>query len=512
MPQTHLDIFACALCVVSLAGFVFVKRRLTRTAHPFPPGPPPVGLAGNAKDMPTSNQWAVYKAMGDKYGPVVHLRVFYKHFIVVNTLEVVSELFDKRSAIYSDRPSFPMLDLMGWAWNTGLMPYGQTWRTHRRVLHGFFHEGAAKNYEDIQTRNNLVLLSSLLASPDAFRHHIRRLASANVLAISYGIKIGAHDDPWVTIAEEGTDNFGLVRPGAYIVDWIPALKYIPTWFPGAGFKRQALVWRRQVERMLHAPLDLVKSQIAAEKPVPSIAAELLQNGLNGQPVPEEVIRNSASIAYAAGSETTSTTLLFFMLAMLLNPEKQRLAQDELTRVVGPNRLPEFNDRQSLPYVEALMLEVFRMYPVFRIGLPRRVMSDDVFQGMRIPKGATIIPNAWGMLHDERLYPQPHSFMPERFLKDGELDPTVPDPRGPVFGWGRRFCLGRPHADKTVWLAVATTLACFDIRKKKDADGAEIAPNQEMRSGMLVSPEPFQCDLVPRSRAVEQVVQLASDQV
>ena len=156
--------------------------------------------------------------------------------------------------------------------------------------------------------------------------------------------------------------------------------------------------------------------------------------------------------------------------MLLFPEKQRLAQAELDRVVGSDRLPEFSDRQSLPYVEALMLEVFRTYPVFRIGtfspfphgndvshpnhipgLPRRVMSDDVYQGMRIPKGATIIPNAWyaaplrpeilltanrGMLHDEEEYPDPLEFRPERFLpEEGKKIPM--DPSKIAFGFGRR---------------------------------------------------------------------------
>lgn len=67
-----------------------------------------------------------------------------------------------------------------------------------------------------------------------------------------------------------------------------------------------------------------------------------------------------------GSQTVSTLTAFFM-AMVFSRDKQSHAQKELDRVIGQDRLPEFADRASLPYVEALMLEVVRLYPVLPLG-------------------------------------------------------------------------------------------------------------------------------------------------
>lgn len=96
--------------------------------------------------------------------------------------------------------------------------------------------------------------------------------------------------------------------------------------------------------------------------------------------------------------------------MMMNPEAQKRAQQEIDRVVGTGRLPDFGDRDSLPYVECVVQEtmryapryaethiysstVFRWYPVAPIGVPHRAMEEDEYRGMRIPKGATVIANA-----------------------------------------------------------------------------------------------------------------------
>lgn len=498
-----------ASCLGAIAAILLAAHRRLRRCLPLPPGPPARGLLGNVRDIPKSRQWIAYTELAQKYGPVVHLRVLYRHIVVLNTLEAVTDLLDRRSAIYSDRPRFHMLELIGWGWNVSLMPYGSMWREHRRVLHQFFTEDASRNYHELQTVHNNLSLHSLLETPDAFRQHVYHLSASNILSIAYGIEVASKDDPWVQLVEGGVDSFGAGAPGTYAIDWIPALRYLPAWFPGATFKRRAIEWRKSVDNMINAPVDYVKSQITTGKSVSSLAADVLRYGVNGRPIAESIVRNSAGVAYAAGSETTSSLLLFFMLSMVLYPEAQRKSQDEIDRVIGPRCLPNFSDRGSLPYVEALMLEVVRMHPVLPAGFPRRVMQDDEYRGMRIPKGATVIPNVWAITHGQRHYPDPFRFDPERYLKDGAIDSDVLDPRVPVFGWGRRECIGKSLADSTVWLFIATVLSCFDIRRKRDQNGHKVPFDPEIRSGLNVSPEPFPCDISPRSHDAERLVLLAA---
>ena len=70
----------------------------------------------------------------------------------------------------------------------------------------------------------------------------------------------------------------------------------------------------------------------------------------------------------------------FVLAMTLFPEKQALAQDELDRIVGPSRLPVMEDRASLPYVDALIKELFRWNVIAPLSVPRRTEKDDEYKG------------------------------------------------------------------------------------------------------------------------------------
>lgn len=76
------------------------------------------------------------------------------------------------------------------------------------------------------------------------------------------------------------------------------------------------------------------------------------------------------------------------------PEVQSKAQEEIDIVVGTNRLPTFDDRKRLPYVEAVMKETFRWRVVTPLSLPHSTTTDDTFGGCPIAKGAIIIPNVW----------------------------------------------------------------------------------------------------------------------
>jgi hypothetical protein len=134
-----------------------------------------------------------------------------------------------------------------------------------------------------------------------------------------------------------------------------------------------------------------------------------------------------------------------MLQLTLHPEMQRRAQKELDAVTGlPDsstyRLPTFEDREMLPYIGALVKETLRFMPPISLGLPHAATEDDEYRGWRIPKGAIIIFNAWGINRDENVYPEPERFNPDRFLRRGSEAPE-PDPVA-AWGFGRRYVFSR----------------------------------------------------------------------
>ena len=80
--------------------------------------------------------------------------------------------------------------------------------------------------------------------------------------------------------------------------------------------------------------------------------------------------------------------------MALNPDALKKAQEELDRVVGSDRLPDFSDQVDLPYISAIVKEVLRWGCPLPIGGPKRVIVDDTYNGYFIPAGTTIIENIW----------------------------------------------------------------------------------------------------------------------
>ncbi|KAJ7625696.1 cytochrome P450 [Roridomyces roridus] len=151
----------------------------------------------------------------------------------------------------------------------------------------------------------------------------------------------------------------------------------------------------------------------------------------------------AGTMYIASSDTTVSVLGTFVLGMLANPEAQRRAQADIDSVVGSEGLPRFEERDKLPYVSAIVKEILRWQNVTPVAIPRLLKIKDEFRGYRLPAGSLVIWNAWALLHAARrvstqtVYPDPHTFNPERLLLNGRLNPAVPDPES-AFGFGRRY--------------------------------------------------------------------------
>ncbi|KAG6906360.1 hypothetical protein DXG01_014314 [Tephrocybe rancida] len=275
-------------------------------------------------------------------------------------------------------------------------------------------------------------------------------------------------------------------PGAVAVNALPFLRHLPTWFPGAGFHKFAAECKVCTDEMQNYPFRHVQEKMAAGDEVSGLLARLLQRKAdNSEWAHEEAdIKCVTATSFVGGTDTTVSAVETFLYAMVVSYEAQKKAQDEIDRVVGNKRLPDFSDRESMPYLEAVFREVMRWHPVTPLGISHATSEDDIYKGYFIPKGTTVMPNIWAMTHDEMRYPQPDSFLPERFFdEDGKLndDDTVLS-----FGFGRRICPGRHMASSTVWLLISTILATFDIRKVKDEQGNEIPVDASYSDGSQTS--------------------------
>jgi cytochrome P450 len=102
--------------------------------------------------------------------------------------------------------------------------------------------------------------------------------------------------------------------------------------------------------------------------------------------------------------------------------------------------------------------------------------------MLIPRGSTVFANAYAMTHDERVYSDPHSFNPNRYISKAQGGRGEPFPEGP-FGFGRRVCPGQWLATAGVYMMITTLLATMDIQCPTDSDGKEILPAVQFTDGL-----------------------------
>ncbi|KAI0753694.1 cytochrome P450 [Fomes fomentarius] len=490
-------------CTLILCGLL--RRWLGKRTSKLPPGPSALPILGSVHHLTLEYQHKTFLAWGKTYGVMIYFRLFRTPTVVLNSLEGARDLLDKRSAKYSDRPRLVLLsELLGHDLSIAAMPYGDRFRKHRKLMHdGVGSKSALQRYRPIKVREAHILLRNLLDTPEAFLEHLYRYVAATLLEITYGRRLTSMDDELVQLAEHwinATNDGG--SPGSMLVDFFPVLRHMPTWMPGAGFKRRAAEVRSCLHTWRETALKMVIDAMATGEAAPSITASLLE-AHQGNPTPEELedIQYIGVSIYGAGMETTYGTLTSFMLAMVRNPGVVQKAQEELDRVVGPDRLPDFGDRESLPYLNAVLEELYRWNPGLPLSIPHRVMSDDEYRGYDIPAGCMIMPNIWAMTRNTDHFPDPEEFIPERHLREAKLMDAKELPSSFVFGFGRRVCPGQAFADGSVWLALARIIAAFDIRKPVDAAGNEYTPPAAFKPGFTSQPKHFECRIVPRSEKV-----------
>ncbi|KAJ7223155.1 cytochrome P450 [Mycena pura] len=383
--------------------------------------------------------WTAYAKFSKTAGPLITIPALGRPIVVINTTKAASDLLERRSS-FADRPRWPMAELLGRQDNVGFTYYGERLKKMRKELHAALSAGVLVGiWGALLDRESLHLCQALLnaKAPDAFYDSVENNLQQLIVQFTYG---RSADLDYIRLAKLVMHQTGeALQPGRWSVNFLPALKYVPAWVPGAGFKRWAAEAKMSFYDMTRKPFYRCKEEVT---PLPL------------------VLHYISNDALAAGTETVSGTVLSFIAIMLRHPEVQERAYREIVSVVGTTRLPDLSDRRALPYVNAIIQEIHRFNPAVPLVTHGNSVEEE-YEGMRIPKKTWVMGNVWAMLHDEEVYPEPDKFVPERFAPpDGAA--AQPDPNGIVFGFGRRRCPGLHFANAYLYLVVARTLALFKL--------------------------------------------------
>ncbi|KAK2000748.1 cytochrome P450 [Colletotrichum falcatum] len=500
--------FGASLVAILVVGKLFQAWKNARLP-PLPPGPKGLPLVGNLGDLPppgsfAPHHWAKHK---DLYGPISCVRVLGDTItiIILNDAQAAFDLFEKQSLTFSGRPGLEFLDIVGNKYTTGGLPYNETLRTHRKHFARIIGtRAAASQFDKLQEAEVAHFLLHVLDDPDNLETHIKKEVGSVILQMVYGYNTeNFKQDPLLSTVTRVMEDFALsAMPGAHLVDVLPILRYVPSWFPGTGWKKEAKRMSKELFETVDIPYAFVEHQMAQGNDSMSFLSRLIDIEKD---TPEDKWNKKwvAASMYHGGSDTTVATIFAFYMAMTLHPDVQSKAQEEIDRVVGSERLPTPDDRDSLPYIDAVVKETIRWWPVGPMGLPHENAEEVIYQGYRIPKKSMVMPNIWLFTHDPAVYKNPMEFWPDRFL-EGEGRKPEPDPRKLSFGFGRRICPGKVLAENSLFLSIAQSLAVFDVSKKV-VDGKAIVPKVASKPGVISHPEHFETSVKPRSPHHEELI-------
>ncbi|KAI9435069.1 cytochrome P450 [Lactarius indigo] len=495
IPQQH-PVLAFGT-VIGFAIFL-VARHLQSPWRKLPPGPRGLPFLGNALQL-RDQQWLQFTRWKQEFGDVFYLNAAGQPIVILNTQKAAADLLDRRAGIYSDRPRLIVCaQILCGGLAIVFQNHGPLWRRMRRAAHESLSKSVVESFKTPQFNEAVILASDLIDQPATSDDHLRRAAASMITTVTY-------DTP--PIVSE-------LDPGIRAINDFVA-RLMRAALPGAHFRgilsvdeahseqRDAEYWYEKDSAMFEGLFNSVREKMSKGIDRPSLVGTLIK-GAEKYGLSDRENSWIAAVMYAAGTDTMSAFLAWWMLAMVTYPEVQKRAQAELDAVVGRQRIPTFADFQNLPYLRAMVKEALRWRPADPLGFPHRLSEDDWYNGMFIPKGAIMMANVWHLNRDPEIYGADAAhFNPARFLDaNGDVGPCPPETKeeGHVtYGFGRRICVGKHVANNSLFINMAVALWACNIEAGKDEHGNVIPIDVDgsVEDGLTVRPVPFKTDIRPR---------------
>ncbi|KAF9262030.1 cytochrome P450 [Marasmius fiardii PR-910] len=499
-----LQVLGIISFAILLASFFSSKSKRNRS---LPPGPPPDPLIGHLRIIPSTKTGEAFHEWSKTYGDVMYFKSLGREMIVLGSLDAAQSLLEVRGANHSCRPKFTIFELMGWDPSLTFMQYGKRFLKHRKMFQQYFGRKESLAFDHLLAEEAHLLVKNLSnAVPGKHTHHVQRFTLSNIMQAAFGHPVRSDDDPFVRITEGvmyGLNNCGAA--GNTPPDFFPWLRHLPSWFPGNHFASVARSYFGVVRELHDEILGFVQEGMKTGTIEKCFASDMLKDiGDDCDQESIEDVKGAAATAVTGGEDTTFATLMTFLLAMVLHPDIQKRAYDEIISAIGHDRLPDLSDREKLPFVDCILRETFRWHPSVPLGVPHHALKDDVYNKMFIPKGAMVVANIVGMSMDGRVYSNPNKFDPARYLpmlSGGKGEPLFTA----VFGFGPRICPGRYFADSALWNAMACILATLEIVPTTDEVGNERVPEVAFTEGLISRPCPFEYEVRLRSDAAQVLI-------
>ncbi|CAH8386853.1 unnamed protein product [Eruca vesicaria subsp. sativa] len=458
-------------CLIASCFLVFITARFRRVScltATLPPGPPRLPFIGNIHQV-GKNPHRSFADLSKTYGPVMSLKLGSLKSVIISSPEAAREVLRTHDQILSSRKSTDSIRSFGHHEVSVIwLPPSARWRMLRKLsitqLFSPQRMEATKGLRMKKVQELVSFMNERSEKEDAV--DISRASFTTVLNIIsnilFSVDLGSYDVTSKSNRFRDTVIAAMEAAGKPdTANYFPFLGFLDL----QGNRKNMKTCTERLFRVFRGFIDakMTEKSLTNYKDVSDSdfldALLVLMEGDETE-LDNNDIEHLLLDMFAAGTDTSSSTLEWAMAELLNNPKSLARAQAEIDCVIGQNGIVQESDISYLPYLQAVVKETFRLHPAAPFLVPRKAEADVKVLGFMVPKDAQVLVNVWAIGRDPAVWENPNRFEPERFLGK-ETDVKGRDYELTPFGAGRRICPGLPLAVVTVSLMLASLLYFFD---------------------------------------------------
>ena len=495
-----VDLHGTLLCLTAFLLVVvgatqFCSGHTKRLLH-LPPGPRGWPIVGNLFQLGDAPHVRLTE-LSAVYGDVYRLQLGACPAVVVNGWRSVRQALVKQLDDFAGRPNFASFEQYADGKSISFQPYTAMFRLHRKLtsrgLHALLSADVA---ESVVRREAATLIDQWIKRVDARPINPAGDVSLSVGGVLYSLCFGQHADirddadyrQFVTETNPSTELFAAGNQVELLPSWIR-----PFWrrFRRRQFSERmkrlvALNARKRCEHAAMASGDgeatnMLDILMRATRQVDE--SEKQRVGLT-----DDHLLSTTIEFISAGTDTSSTTLLWLILYMAVYPDEQRRIQCDIDDVVSGEGPPTYAECLRIPRAEATIFEVMRLATIVPFALPHCAVADATLDGYDVPRDTLVLINLWSVARDARVWDNVNDFRPDRFLterSDGYVVNRQMAQRFLPFSAGRRRCIGEVLARMQVLVIFVTILQKCTIALPEG-----YVPDLSPEFGDLLKPRPY----------------------
>ncbi|CAG7719784.1 unnamed protein product [Allacma fusca] len=473
---------------------LWVYQIWDRKNRRLPPGPFQLPLIGSILQIVLADNKYPFKAvykLSKKYGDVMSLKFGSVNAVVINGYDTIKNILNQED--FLNRFDTDWFLHRSFGKRIGILAAStEVWRPTRRFTmrnlrdFGFGKKHFQQKFLDTEMHDLSRLLDQAIEQNNGViePHTLFRIPSVNIAWASAAGSRFEHTDPkilkLVSLMSEFTST-------ASILDGVPAaFPFLLRWFPSFFSIQRLSDIDDEMHQFLRTLLSDIRGRETYKTDPDSFIEAFLQHMESDKiisPEDREVFSEESLIStlydlFLAGSDTTSASMTFALMWLTMYPEVQEKLRNELETVIGNGRLATLEDKLSLPYARAVILELHRHNHLVPF-MPRKVYKDTAYDKYIIPADTLVVVNLYSALMDDDFWGDPQNFRPSRFLDD--KNNIINAERIINFAAGKRNCIGEIIAESTIFAFVTQLVQKYDFLPAKDG---QVFNSDKIHGGVL----------------------------